>query len=168
MTIGAHQSANSRTTTWLTPPSLIEALGPFDLDPCCPPGMPWRTAATMLTEDDDGLFTPWPDDARVWLNPPYGTGEIEPWLEKMALHPGGGIALIFARTETAAFHNFVWPYAKALLFIAGRLHFHRADGSRAKANSGAPSVLIAYSPADAARLRASRIGGAFVVPGARR
>lgn len=90
MTIGAHQSASSRTTTWLTPPSIIDALGPFDLDPCCPPAMPWKTAALMLTKAEDGLFTPWPDSARVWLNPPYGTGEIEPWLEKMALHPGGG------------------------------------------------------------------------------
>lgn len=33
--------------TWLTPPHIIEALGPFDLDPCCPPTMPWRTATQI-------------------------------------------------------------------------------------------------------------------------
>jgi hypothetical protein len=146
----------------LTPPSIILALGPFDLDPCCPPYMPWRTADLMLTEAEDGLFTPWDPAARVWLNPPYGTGVIEPWLEKMALHPGAGITLVFARTETAAFHRFVWPYACGLLFVEGRLYFHHADGTRASANSGAPSVLIAYSKGDAERLQASGIAGAYV------
>jgi hypothetical protein len=33
--------------TWLTPLSLIQSLGAFDLDPCCPPVMPWRTATLM-------------------------------------------------------------------------------------------------------------------------
>lgn len=162
MSIGSHHSASSLTVTWLTPPSILEALGPFGLDPCCPPVMPWSTAATMLTEAEDGLFTPWPDSARVWLNPPYGTGVIEPWLEKMALHPGGGIALTFARTETAAFHRFVWPYAYAVLFLKGRIHFHFADGRRAEANAGAPSILVAYSERDAEALKQSRIPGAFV------
>lgn len=36
--------------SWLTPPEIINALGPFDLDPCCPPPptMPWRTATQMV------------------------------------------------------------------------------------------------------------------------
>lgn len=165
MSIGGHQSAAARTTTWLTPPWLIHELGPFDVDPCCPPDMPWTTARVMLTESEDGLFTPWPEKARIWLNPPYGTGEIEPWLEKMAVHcdfGGGGIALIFARTETSAFHRFVWPCASGLLFLAGRLNFHLPCGARSEKNAGAPSVLIAYSRSDAEILRRSRIRGAYV------
>lgn len=35
--MGSHQSARAKTTTWLTPPELIQALGPFDLDPCASP-----------------------------------------------------------------------------------------------------------------------------------
>ena len=35
------------TNTWLTPLSLIQSLGEFDLDPCCPPVIPWSTAKQM-------------------------------------------------------------------------------------------------------------------------
>jgi hypothetical protein len=37
------------TDRWLSPPELVAALGPFDLDPCCEPWMPWRTATRMLS-----------------------------------------------------------------------------------------------------------------------
>ncbi len=161
--IGSHQSHNSITTEWLTPPEIIQALGPFDYDPCpasvqapgyqgmdCPPPYP----AT------DSLITEWPKDKRIWLNPPYSS-KIEPWLKKLADH-GNGTALIFARTETAAFCRQVWDRAFALLFIAGRLHFYHNDGTKAKGNSGAPSVLITYSEHDAQMLRQSGIDGYYV------
>ncbi len=45
--------------TWLTPRYIIDALGPFDLDPCCPPKMPWRTAAEMVCRPADGLAVDW-------------------------------------------------------------------------------------------------------------
>ena len=32
--MGSHQSHRAQTTTWLTPPHIIESLGHFDLDPC--------------------------------------------------------------------------------------------------------------------------------------
>ena len=74
--------------TWLTPPHIINALGPFDLDPCCPPTMPWRTAAQMVCRPDDGLAVDWAGK-RVWLNPPYGR-EAVPFLRKMAENKTGG------------------------------------------------------------------------------
>ncbi len=76
------------------------------------------------------------------MNPPYGP-ETGKWLEKLADH-GNGIALIFARTETEMFFEQVWKRADCLLFLKGRLHFHRIDGSRAEFNAGAPSVLVGY------------------------
>jgi len=36
------------TDVWLTPPAIIEALGEFDLDPCCPNNLPWATAKTFF------------------------------------------------------------------------------------------------------------------------
>ncbi|WP_223160903.1 phage N-6-adenine-methyltransferase [Salinicola aestuarinus] len=84
---------------WLTPPSILEALGSFDLDPCSPVERPWDTASEHLTLHDDGLSAAW--RGRVWLNPPYGR-ETGLWLEKLAEH-GDGIALVFARTETEMF-----------------------------------------------------------------
>jgi hypothetical protein len=162
--IGGHQSAAAATTTWLTPPHIQPALGgwqAFDLDPCAAPApRPWPTALRMNAEaDGDGLTLQW--DGRVWLNPPYTSSEIGDWLARLADH-GRGTALIFARTETAAFHAQVWDRASGLLFLSGRLHFHDAAGVRAGANAGAPSVLCAYGPDDMDRLAAADLTGAFV------
>jgi hypothetical protein len=126
---------------WLTPPDILKRLGKFDLDPCCPENMPWRTATTMFIKNqNDGLKSKW--HGRVWLNPPYGS-ETGKWMARMAEH-GDGIALIFARTETKMFFDHVWPKASGLLFLAGRPHFHHVSGKRAAGNSGGPIVLVAY------------------------
>lgn len=154
--MGSHQSHNAGTTTWLTPPHIISALGTFDLDPCAADG--WPTAQRHIILPEDGLAADW--DGRVWLNPPY-SAEAWVWLEKLAAH-GTGTALVFARTETAGFVAQVWSKATALLFLHGRLHFHHADGTRAHANAGAPSVLVAYGELDADALRYSGLDGTFV------
>ena len=153
------------THVWLTPPEIIEALGPFDLDPCAAPSpRPWPTAARHIELPEDGLAAEW--SGRVWLNPPFGshTGQ---WVGRMALH-GNGIALVFARTETSMFRNWVWPHASALMFLAKRPHFYRPDGTRAPGNSGGPICLIAYGDANALALRESRLDGAVVTTDARR
>jgi len=158
MAIGSHQSARMQNDEWLAPPEIIKALGPFDLDPCSPINRPWDTARMHYTVKDNGLWKPW--EGRVWLNPPYGQRAVA-WLEKMAVHKNG-IVLTFARTETRMFFKYVWSYADAVLFIEGRLYFHYVDGRRAKANSGGPSVLIAYGPDNAKRLKESNIRGQFL------
>lgn len=158
MSMGSHQSTRMISDTWLTPPGIINALGPFDLDPCAAPEpRPWPTAARHLVRADDGLTAPW--SGRVWLNPPYSR-EATRWLARLADH-GHGTALVFARTETSWFVEHVWKQATLLLFLAGRLHFHRADGTRAPANAGAPSVLAAYGDYDAERLASSGLTGAI-------
>jgi hypothetical protein len=145
------------SVVWLTPPEIIEALGPFDLDPCAAPSpRPWPTAARHIELPDDGLAADW--RGRVWCNPPFGshTGQ---WLRRMALH-GNGIALAFARTDTAMFQAWVWPQASAVLFLAKRPHFHTPDGKRAAGNSGGPIVLIGYGEENAESLRNSGLSGA--------
>lgn len=176
--IGGHHSAASVTVEWGTPRFIIEKLGPFPLDPCAPISQPHPTAARTMTILDDGLMLPWRDadgrKERVWLNPPYGNGEIEKWLEKMSLHDFG-TALIFARTETDAFFRYVWECASALLFMRGRVNFDVIEafsviktkktflsGDRAKGNAGAPTVLCAYGMHDADILAACGIEGQFV------
>lgn len=136
----------------MTPPEIVDALGPFDLDPCSPINRPWPTAARHLTIDDDGLTAEWDDDEFVWCNPPYGPVTFD-WMGRLADHPAGGIALIFARTETRGFTRTVWGEAESIMFVRSRLHFHRVDGTRAEANAGAPSVLVAYGQHAHARLR---------------
>lgn len=107
---------------------------------------------------DEGLHMPW--KGNVWLNPPYGP-KMGIWMSRLARH-GDGIALIFARTETQAFHEHIWPRAHALLFLRGRLTFFNVDGSPGKNSAGAPSVLVAYGEENACRLREQRHMGAFV------
>ena len=84
--------------SWLTPPEIIDALGPFDLDPCCPPTMPWRTAAQMVHWPNDGLKVDW-TGKRVWCNPPYGRDAV-PFLRKMAENKTGGAFCLSLRGRT--------------------------------------------------------------------
>jgi hypothetical protein len=156
--MGSHQSANALSETWLTPPEIIQALGPFDLDPCAAPEpRPWPTAARHIARPDDGLHAPW--EGRVWLNPPYSQDAVR-WLRRMAAH-GHGTALVFARTETSWFWETVWQQASALLFLTGRVYFCRPSGARARTNAGAPSVLAAYGEQDASRLAEAGLAGAW-------
>lgn len=166
--MGSHErTREGATNDWLTPDYIIDALGPFDLDPCANARHPTRCARHGWTER--GLDRPW--KGRVWLNPPYGP-HAGKWLERLADH-GDGIALIFARTETAAFFDNVWARADGLLFLRGRLQFLRpdltvgraADGS--STNAGAPSVLVAYGVRNVERLKASGLDGHLVVLDAR-
>ena len=153
--IGGHQSSRAITIEWLTPPEILKALGPFDLDPCAPIERPWPMAKRHYTIQENGLEQEW--SGRIYLNPPYGADTWE-WLERLAEH-GNGIALVFARTDTAGFHDFAWRYADAMHFFRGRLHFHHLNGERAKGNCGGPSVLIAYGKENADRLFSSGLPG---------
>lgn len=135
--------SESSKDEWLTPPYIVEALGPFDLDPCAPSNPPWRTAARHISLPDDGLTAPW--SGRVWLNPPYGR-ETFRWMDRLAEHKSG-IALIFARTETLGFHETIWEKAHSLFFFKRRLCFYHVDGTQGDA-ANAPSVLVSYSAED--------------------
>jgi hypothetical protein len=84
-------------------------------------------------------------------------------MKRLAQHPGGGIALIFARTETETWVRWVWPYTSGVVFISGRLFFYTPEGQRAPFNSGGPSALVGYG-AEAARWLRTYNPGVFVVP----
>jgi hypothetical protein len=161
--MGGHHAPNQGAKDeWLTPLAIVAALGPFDLDPCSPVNRPWDPATRHLTIEDDGLSLPWGDGEFVWMNPPYSANDQWKWLDKLADHSAGGIALIFARTETVGFFRHVWGKAAVLLFLEGRLFFHHIDGTRAAHNSGAPSVLVAYGRQAAWRLVRSHLDGILV------
>ncbi|WP_236567493.1 phage N-6-adenine-methyltransferase [Nocardia sp. CY41] len=155
--IGGHHSTRAGSNVWLTPPGILTALGPFDLDPCAAIDRPWDTARQHIAPPDDGLAADW--TGRVWLNPPYAA--VDRWLSKLAEH-GQGTAIVFARTETRWFINAVWERATAVFFLHGRLHFYLPDGSRAAGNAGAPSCLVAYGALDASRLATCGLAGRFV------
>jgi hypothetical protein len=95
------KAAQFATDDWVTPPEIIEALGTFDLDPCgCAAGQPTKTAKEIWT-DGAGMLRCWPEEKRVWLNPPYHRDQIGPLMARLADH-GLGTALVFARAEGIA------------------------------------------------------------------
>lgn len=91
-------------------------------------------------------------------------GVAQPSVRRANLDETGGLtALVFARTETAGFVRTVWGKADAVMFLHGRLHFHRVDGTGAPANAGAPSALVAYGRSDAEALERSGLAGTIVM-----
>ena len=157
MILGSHQRTVGKSQDWITPKHIIDALGPFDLDPCAAWPRPWACAAVNNTAT--GLEMEW--GGAVWLNPPFDRYQVGKWVRKLANH-GNGIALLHARTEADWFVP-VWEKASAILFLSDRLYFHYPDGRRAEANSGAPAVLAAFGEKCKNRLCDSRLKGPRVL-----
>lgn len=168
----AGTSQQSTSGEYLTPRWVLDPLGPFDLDPCASIVRPWPTAKEHYTITDDGLLKPWV--GRVWCNPPYGRASgstFEGFLKKMSAHENG-ILLVFARTETKIFQHYVFGWASALLFLAGRVPFCDTTGQVVKdkhgkdGSPGSPSVLVAYDLFAESRnadcLRDCGLKGAFI------
>lgn len=141
---------------WLTPPELISSLGSFDLDPCTPEVMPWQTAAVRYTAMQDGLRCEW--FGRVWMNPPYS--DILPWMKRLSDH-GNGYALVWSKTDTAAFQRYVFPTADSIFFFFGRLKFLMPNGGK-KEKARFPSALIAYGDHNSEAIEQAHFKGQHV------
>jgi len=136
---------------WHTPPHIIDALGPFDLDPCAGP---MKFAKHNIGADQDGLTSIW--EGRVWLNPPLS--QLEDWLAKFIGH-GNGVALVPSRTETQWFQRLV-SRATSVLFLLGRIRFESPAADRlAKRSSPVGSVLVSIGQQNENCLRESRLPG---------
>jgi DNA N-6-adenine-methyltransferase (Dam) len=164
MSLGSHQRTIGKSQVHITPKWIIDALGPFDLDPCAALPRPWDCAAHNIALPRNGLSLQW--SGFVWLNPPFHRYEVASWIEKLAAHDHG-IALLHARTETAWFKP-VWRAAAALLFLDKRITFCKPDGALCTtlkgepANSGAPPVLVAFGSEALGRLCRAKIPGTLV------
>lgn len=136
-----HDNKDNLTVDWYTPPWIFESLGlHFDLDPASPVGgVPWIPVNNVMSLEDNGLLQDW--YGNVWLNPPYGR-ETYKWLEKMHNYRNG-IALVFARTDCAWFHDFC-TQADAILFLKGRVKFVDGLGITGNSGAGSGSMLIAW------------------------
>jgi hypothetical protein len=159
----------SKNNTWLTPKSHVDFLGPFDLDPCCPPGgMPWRTANYMVywsgapgeipelghhlglhgDADGDGLALDWSRFGRAFVNPPYD--DPLPWIEKLAEHDNG-IILLPGKSPETKWGQLLLATADLLLFPRGRFPFWYPDGTESE-GCWNPHVYAAYGETSVAKL----------------
>lgn len=151
-----HESQSAETVEWYTPRWLIDAIGiHYDIDVCSPGAAKTSIPADLhYTVTEDGLASPW--TGTVWCNPPYGR-ETAIWMKKLADH-GDGIALVFARTDTAWFQAAA-SRATAVCFLAGRIKF--IDGRTGKPSLGSPgsgSALLAFGLKAASALTAANLG----------
>lgn len=151
----------SASDVWLTPPTIITALGgpeSFDLDPCASIDRPWDTAKRHYTVLDDGLAQTWDPRERHFVNPPYSA--VLRWVRRIVAH-GNGTALLFAKTETQAFMS-IFDSASALFFLEGRVRFHLPNGEPGPERAMHPSVLCAWGEYDADVLAACALEGRFL------
>ena len=114
---------SSKTNEWETPQELFDELDrefTFTLDPCATPDN--KKCPRYFTKDVDGLTQPW--QGTVFMNPPYGR-EIPKWIKKAyeeSLRGATIVCLVPARTDTAYWHDYIFPYAE-VRFIRGRVKF---------------------------------------------
>ena len=117
----------------------------------------------FFTKEDDALVKDWspllsnscssPSYWNIWLNPPYS--QLGVWIEKAYNEAKKGcivVMLIPARTDTRAFHQYIYPYSGIeyerpaegvqayLRFLKGRLRF-----SGSKNSAPFSSMLVTFS-----------------------
>ena len=130
----------SNSNEWETPKDLFDMLDAefhFTLDVCSTDEN--AKCLKHYTKEQDGLKQDWTGET-VWCNHPYGKG-MDAWCRKCLEHSiGGGTAvmLIPARTDTKAFHDYIYGKAE-IRFIRGRLRF---GGS--KKSAPFPSMVVVY------------------------
>jgi hypothetical protein len=113
---------------FLTPPSIVKAMGEFDLDPCSSHRQEEELAKQSYKwPADDGLMLPW--HGRVFVNPPFS--ELQTWTQRFILH-GNGILLVPARIETSWFWR-LWHNCSAFFFTKGPMRYLCPEG---KTNPG--------------------------------
>lgn len=141
-------SHKGKTDSWLTPLSIIEALGnDFDLDPC---GFNHhRTAKRIIQLPECGLSAKW--EGKVWLNPPYSDAKV--WLDKMITHRNGS-AIIFSRTGPLGKYM---QDCDHLFFLRQRVRFLHEDLTPAKDNPGSDTMILSWGEQDFSKLNGVQI-----------
>ena len=109
---------------WATPPLFYNELNKefkFNFDPC-----PYYEG--IITPDKDGLLKEW--GKRNFINPPYSQKLKELFITKAFEESKKGklcVMLLPVSTGTKIFHSIIYPYAKEIRFIEGRLRFGKRD-----------------------------------------
>ncbi len=139
---------------WQTPPEvfdpLMAAFG-FTVDVAAGPGnhrLPrWFGEGG---EQPCGLAADWRGEV-CWMNPPYSRKLQPRFVEKAAVNAALNrvvtVALLPARTDTIAFHDWIWdrnehkpyPWVRSVRFLRGRVRFVGAPSS-----APFPSMIVVF------------------------
>lgn len=117
---------SSKKDDWETPIDLFNTLNEefhFTVDLCASDKN--HLCEKYYTKDHSGLDADLTGEV-VFCNPPYGRGKILQWVRKCALAKATVVMLIPARTDTKAFHEYIYNKAE-IRFLRGRLKFGGSD-----------------------------------------
>ena len=137
----------SRKNDWETPPELFKlGCDYFGHEPQLDVA---ATAENSLckyhyNKEMDGLKHSF--DIPFWCNPPFS--DLKTWIRKCytehVKHNVSGLMLCFAKTDTKAFHQYVFSKdSVSVLFIQGRVHYYD-KGIRSKNPSPYASCFIFF------------------------
>ena len=138
---------------WATPQWLFDELDKefnFLVDVCA--SRLNRKCPLYITEKDDAFSWSWanlfPENKQVcWMNPPHS--QLAKWIQKASEESKKGatvVCLLPARTDTIAFHTYIWDTDKhrprpgvEVRFLKGRLKFVGA-----KSSAPFPSMIVIF------------------------
>ena len=125
---------------WQTPAKYVElvrkVLGQIDLDPAsCDDAQETVRAVKYFTKENNALEQTW--HGRVFMNPPYSSGMIAPFIDKfLQEHEAGRISGIVLTNNDADryWYHRLWVQCVAFCNTRGRIHFnhpaHKVDHPR--------------------------------------
>jgi len=142
---------SSNNDEWETPQYIYDMLNDefkFDIDVAASYENRKCKEYFCTSEDgqiESGLDRKWYGD--VWCNPPYSKGLQSKFIEKayqeyIAGNTKSIVMLLPARTDTKAFHNYIYNIAD-IRFIQGRLKFE-INGVASKNSAPFPSMIVIY------------------------
>lgn len=141
---------SSKDEKWRTPKYVFDYFNKeykFNFDAAASPQN--AKCKNFLSQSDNALETNWcRSGRRIWLNPPYSR-QMGVWIEKAYKESEKGClvaCLIFARTDTAWWHDFVMKKAWKIHFIRGRIRFLSSKDGKAGDAAPAPSCLVVFKP----------------------
>jgi site-specific DNA-methyltransferase (adenine-specific) len=154
--VTTHPTLTTGTDTWATPPHLFAELDAefgFGLDAAAQPATAKCPDYYALEHADptrrDALKRDWHADAAgqaVWCNPPYARPHQAAFIRKAAETAAAGttvVLLIPARTDTAVWHEVIFPKAE-VRFLRGRVRFW-LDG-KPGGPATFPSAVVVFRP----------------------
>lgn len=113
---------SSKKDDWGTPQELFDELDAefhFTVDLCADDKN--HKCERYYTKENDGMKADLTGEV-VFCNPPYGRKSTSEWIKKCAEAKALSVMLLPARTDTKAFHEYIWGKAE-VRFLRGRLKF---------------------------------------------
>lgn len=129
-----NEGAEADRDSWTTPAWITVALGPFDLDPCSNPRslvLAHRTFELARGEDGLALASGVDSESRVFINPPYSSGQVIRWAQAYA-HTRFCFLLRF--DPSTAWFRFLYQRSGVVCVPRKRVNFDPPPGVKAFSN----------------------------------